>query len=261
MSKNIIKNLAYSLDNKTVIGPKDYTVKEAVMENSAVFIARGALQDSKIELFTFSDNLEQIAHCAFMRSHIKDINIKNPVRLNDRAFEECIYLTNIDINTEVIPINCFYGCCKEYIKINLPATKKIQSHAFYNSKIASINMPIVEIIEDSAFANTTFLEKDIFLPKSVKLLGRNVFAGSNIKNLYLPKDIEFVHNSLFSLSYTVHVFEETYNNLKLEKETYFYKNIDIIDKEISIEKLFQNKTFKEINKNYLDKKEATSIYR
>ena len=142
-----------------------------------------------LKTFTFPDSIKTISSGIF----------SNCINLKSLQFAEST--TNI-----VFEPYCFYDLSIEEIVIpDSCSIKAVKSHAFQNSKIKHLNLPSVEEIESSAFADCNSLEtfsiKDISSetpPSSPFLLfGTGCFENCKVlKKVSLPK----VQSLLYSIS-------------------------------------------------------------
>lgn len=97
--------------------------------------------------------------------------------IGKKAFDDCIAVTSVSLPTTL---------------------KAIQSQAFYNTRITSINIPEqVEIIGSAAFACCTKLET-VVIPDAVTNLGQSAFCGCHsLKKVVLPAHISTLEMNMF----------------------------------------------------------------
>lgn len=113
-------------------------------------------------------------------------------------FEYCSSLKSIKLPRDLTEINerLFYYSGIETVTIP-SAVKTIGKEAFSCCKIEKITLPMgIEEIKDFAFSgadvdeNYGFVLKEIFLPESLKKIGRCAFLGCRVLNVEIPKNVE-----------------------------------------------------------------------
>ncbi|MBR3737458.1 MAG: leucine-rich repeat protein, partial [Eubacterium sp.] len=92
----------------------------------------------------------------------------------------------------------------ENLRLTLPSTLEYISRAFTYASISEMNFPEGLIgIENHAFGNANFTNKDIVLPESLKYLNPMAFSYANINSIYIGKNTmltEFKYNSVSGFS-------------------------------------------------------------
>jgi len=147
-------------------------------------------------------------------------------RIENRAFENCVNLTNIEIPNTVTGIggSVFYGCsnllyveipegietigvsifmgCQQLREVSLPNTlKTIGRESFYNcTSLMSINIPKnVTSIGDSAFRDCGLLKNVVFAEDScLESIGYEAFVNCNaLTNIVLPQGVTIIDDFAF----------------------------------------------------------------
>lgn len=142
--------------------------------------------------------VEKIGDNAFSESIIHKVTIpKSLTEIGKDAFADCSNLEKIDIpqSVEKIGSGAFYGCENLYIVFLSEQLRNIESMAFSHcSKLTFIDLPdSIKEIGSGAFMCTNI--KSIVLPKSLEILGGDVFAYSPIQKIessserFLVKDM------------------------------------------------------------------------
>ena len=86
---------------------------------------------------------------------------------------------------------------KETVSIILPSTMKSLPKAFLANatKMQSMNLPnSIEEIGEYAFVGTTFLPKELYMPKSLKRFSFNILCNALPNVLYLPENVTAITN-------------------------------------------------------------------
>ena len=137
---------------------------------------------------------DAIPGCAFYGcSSLTSITIPDSVTsIGSDAFRYCSSLTSITIPNGVTSIgsSAFYGCAG-LRSITVPdGIKSIYSSMFYGcTNLIDVEIPnSVTRIEACAFYNCTNLTK-VELPNGLTYLGADVFHGTSITSIYIPKSL------------------------------------------------------------------------
>lgn len=241
-----IAGIEYTDNLKTII-KAPFDISEVNLLDSTEIIYSEAFKNSKLSKIKFPKSLHDIGEKSFMGTLLNNLIIEHNVAIGKMAFAKNFYLNNINICCEMIPDSCFYNCGGfkgNYMNIELNLTKIIGPYAF---KCCCINNFTVKtnqliIIEDGAFEDCKFKNKEFIVPEGVRQLGKNVFDYSGITDVYLPDSVKDIGN-LQSSNIKIHISEITYNRLLNEGKISTSKNIKII----GIDELLDSFTFKEIN--------------
>lgn len=150
-----------------------------------------------------SDYLEKIAKSTFEYcSSLEIAHIgKNIEEIQDNAFCNCENLTEVIFGDELKEIgpNAFYRCTS-LKKINVGnKLEKIGINSFYGcSSLKKINLGDSLIsIGNQGFRDCVKLE-EIYLGKSINRLNDYIFSNTNIKEVYIPKNIKQIGAGCFS---------------------------------------------------------------
>ena len=136
------------------------------MEEGVAHIGHGAFyMCKKLANIEFADSIEVIDEYAFsgcqtLKSIVLPFNLRE---INRGGFSDCIKLENVTFSNNITKIGGYaFAGCKKIKEIKLPSSvTTIEKMAFSQTSISSIN-----------------------LPKSLKLLGRDVFINSKLKTVY-----------------------------------------------------------------------------
>ena len=242
--------LLYSEDYKILHGQVKGTLQnEYKLHEETRRINDGAFWNSKIENILFNENLEYIGHHAFQSSNLKNvIIILNSVKLNVSAFTNIWSLDKVYINTEEIPERCFANSTIN--DLNLPFVKTLREEAFKDAIImnkTSSFLMAVETIGKSAFARATFNFDTFIIPDSVTEIDNYAFKGTNLKEICLHENIEYLSKNFADKGLTIYAPTGLIKKFPFLKEYPFLK----ITGDNVLEFLLESKTnFKEINKIY-----------
>ncbi len=166
-------------------------------------------------------NNNRIPSYAFMNSNLENISIPLATTIGDEAFYGCTYLKNIVLPDQITMVGSqwFYNCqsleeielpenitkigtyafgnCLNLQNINLDNVKGISFNAFTNcQKLSYISVPNVEEIYDQAFSESGLYE--IYLPESLKILGKEVFYNCRrLREANIPSQINELDQGLF----------------------------------------------------------------
>lgn len=167
--------------------------QDYVCSNNCLFT-----KDKQILLYFFHNGedyldipygVEEIGDYAFSESVIRDVVIPNSVtEIGNSSFANCPNLEIINIQQSVKKINsCAFADCNNLSYVVLPeGLQTIESQTFMNcNNLSFIYLPdSVEKIGSGAFMGTNL--KSIILPRSLKVLGCDVFAYSPIQKIESP---------------------------------------------------------------------------
>ena len=173
---------------------------------------------------TLPQSLETLGSYAFGGSFIESITVPSKVKeISDSCFMSCDRLSSVTLpeGLEAIGSNAF-SYNSAITGITIPSTvKSIGSHAFSRdealtsitipdsvtfidygafydcSALTSVNIPSgITDIYDSLFCGCTALTT-VEIPESVTYIGDQAFARSGIKNITIPKSVEYLESGAF----------------------------------------------------------------
>lgn len=174
---------------------------------------------------TLPESLETLGTYSFGGSFIESITIPSKVKeISDSCFMSCDQLTSVTLPEGLEAIgNTAFGYDNKLTDITIPNTvKSIGSHAFTRDEaLTSITIPnSVTFIDYGAFYDCTALASvtlpnglaDIYdsvfcgctalttieIPESVTYIGDQAFCRSGIKNITIPKSVEYLNSSSFT---------------------------------------------------------------
>ena len=152
----------------------DLSIPEGVteIEGSAFF------RDSNLKTITFPSTLSSIGTYAFYGSALTSVTI--PAGVNDigeEAFARCDDLTSVTVQGTVVGEHMFYKSGVQ--TADLPNVETVGNSAFADcTSLKTLNMPAVEHIGQSAFQSTALTE--FTLPETVKSAGASILYGVNV---------------------------------------------------------------------------------
>lgn len=179
-------------------------VREIVFKEGVTSISGGAWSNCpNLEKVTLPSSLKIITVCAFANCpHLKTINLDVECleTIESEAFCDCKSLAKISFgkNLTYIGPSAFNGCTPK--EITIPGSvKDIGEYAFYNSqKLSKIVIEDgCERICDEAFTyynDTVFMDREIHLPPSLKILGVDVFSNNRGTNHIYTQSSAFISN-------------------------------------------------------------------
>lgn len=132
---------------------------------------RGMINCSSLKSLKLPNSLKTIEELALAECGFVSIEMPDSITsIGTSAFSSCVYLVNIKLpnNLETIPDKMFESC-RSIKNITIPSSvKAIKDYAFYYCKQ----------LESIKFLNDNL--------KSITV-GRSVFSGCPLKNIYIPK--------------------------------------------------------------------------
>lgn len=174
---------------------------------------------------TLPESLETLGSYSFGGSFIESITIPSKVRkIPDSCFMSCDQLTSVTLPEGLEAIgDTAFGYNSAITGLTIPSTvKSIGSHAFSRDEaLTSITIPdSVTFIDYGAFFDCTALTSvnlpegltDIYdvvfcgctaltsieIPESVTYIGDQAFCRSGIKNITIPKSVQYIFSSSFT---------------------------------------------------------------
>ena len=153
------------------------------LPNKLTSIGNGTFHSTKLSTIVLPDSLVTIGADAFSCTNLKEISIPGITVIEQGTFSECKFLRKIEIASGTKTINAAaFERCEELSEVTLP------------NSITNISM--------WAFADCYSLTS-LKLPSNLKNLGANVFNGSGLKTITIPKsvtDITTAFNKCSSLT-------------------------------------------------------------
>ena len=228
-----------------------------VIPDTVKIICEAAFKNiSGLKDITFPDSIEKIEKQAFLNcSELEKVIINQPIALGWYAFYLCTALHEVNINCEEIPPCSFAQIGHDLggADITLNNTRKIGIQAFNYSKINSLTLPDTLFeIGDGAFEGCEFANETLILPKSVKIIDKDAFSGTNLEDIYVPDGIMTI--AFQNTNTKFHMSEETFKKVasKLNKK-------NIVVENNSIEALLKTMTFKKVNEKYLNELKENTL--
>lgn len=202
------------------------TSLEDPKENGFLSRTLGAFEGSKIENVVLPKTITRISDSAFKDcKNLKTYTLpKQITEISDSAFAGCTSLETINLNDglKYIGKRAFgstgmMGCNKNKISvINLPdSVETIDDYSFDDAPLKEFNISNnsnLKHIGSSIFSAlyTNFTNNHITtinLPNSLESIGNNAFIGTQIENLYIPKNVNSIEygilNPFFAKTITV----------------------------------------------------------
>ena len=149
-----------------------------------------------VEYFYFPKEQTSIDPMAFQNcTALKSIEIPDGItELPSFAFMGCSDLQEVKLNDNITSIGsgCFTACTS-LTEVKLPASlKKLGLQAFAQcSALKAIELPDgLENIGDSVFTSCGSITS-LKIPSSVKKIGHGIIMIGNVKDVYIPADLEF----------------------------------------------------------------------
>ena len=259
MSTYIINNLYLSDKKDQVLAYGGMRGETVLIPEGVKFIAKDCFVKSGITEVIFPTSLECVGENAFYGcDKIKNIYIPNEVELRTSSFGKTTDLNKVDINCKAIPVNCFlFSGAKSFrgMEITLRGTKIIEPLAFARSFLSWTNFPgTLTEIKEKAFLDANFNRNVIVLPKNLKILGAEAFKGTNISDIYVSDNIEFI--DFQDTNIKIHLSQKAYNKINNLYPTQLFIDKEHLIIEDSIDELLEKMTFKELNKKYLEKEKS-----
>lgn len=201
-------------------------LKKLVIPSSVTEIGEFAFESSGIENITLSSDLEKIGDNAFQYcNNLEEITIPNSVTdigeslffkcdrlkkvklsqnlnsLKRRTFAYCSNLKSVSLpdSLEEIESSAFYKC-ESIGNVTIPSgVTKIESYAFANSSIASIDMLNGSgNIGEGAFSNCEQLS-NVKLPMAMKEIPNKMFEGcTSLVNVEIPTSVTDIGEAAFN---------------------------------------------------------------
>lgn len=201
-----LKQIGYSAFSKARVGSGYPCLTELVLPESLEYIGDYAFKSLPLNKITIPANVKEIRSFAFAESKISELTLNEGLEIiGNSAFYCCNSLENIDFPDTVNQIgNYAFAGCENIKSIEIPPLVSEISDAAFASiyGIESIVIPsTVKIIGDSAFADcenltniviengveeirsyafTYCVAKELTIPESVKILGKDILYCSEI---------------------------------------------------------------------------------
>ncbi len=223
--------------------------------NNDYTICKGFV-DKETNIVELHPDTELIQEKAFWnKNSIEKVIINENLKKAFSAFASCKNLKEIIINNNLVPNGTFSKCGNnEGINIYLNGVITIGSNAFTGCFVDNIdfsNSKYLERINAGAFIWTTFNKNFLYLPNSIKVIERNVFNNSNLTDIYMPDNLEFL-DSIYNCNANIHITKKALYKTGFSK----YSGDDfeiIVEEEQNLNKILDNLSFREVNKLKLDK--------
>lgn len=199
------------------LGYNNFIFKKIVIPDEIVFVSRGCFAGLNVDSVTWSRNCFKIDSETFFNSFISKIeNINHVLEINEGAFQKCQKLKEFTWpeNCPLIPVRCFSFCCSLKKVNNLKKINHIQSTAFYETGICSIDIPECTQIDYLAFSGCLYLKK-MKWPTDCHIIPKDCFCRTPIKELDITNcltckilDKSLVRNDINIITgiYDVYVF-------------------------------------------------------
>ncbi len=163
-------------------------------------IAQGAFADCNIREIAFPKSMRVIGNAAFSGcKHLTTVSFNLGLKLIfDKAFDNCILLSEIFLPNSVSSIGSYRGCIS-LSRVKLPSyLTEIPTNAFKETALTEIVIPdSVETIGYCAFQSTKLFS--ITLPKSLKTLsGWGLSNCQNIQSITLPQGVDTIPCEFFA---------------------------------------------------------------
>ena len=196
---NIIVSLEYvnfpdnKLNNYILGGWQNLNdnIVQVILPNNITTIGTGAFNCVNIVNINIPKNLKTIEDEAFYSIKMKELILPNGIKtIGKNSFSGCEFI-NILIPDSVTSIGeKAFEACRKLTKITLPNTITTLEKSVLSScsSLQSITIPSsVTEIKDNAFYYSKVLENITFLSAAPPTIGKSVFNGTAIKNIYVPK--------------------------------------------------------------------------
>ena len=192
-------------------------ITSITLPDSLVTIGENAFSDTKLSEITIPKNVNVVGGRAFEASGVKKVTVLSTFLSDDTGnaawwglgpFGQC-KLEEIIIGEGVqrIPAHFFSAWVKDYTEIVIPSsvTEIGEAALTLENAIGDKETGFVTIsfapnsqlktIKKLAFANVSFTDCVINLPSSLKTIEREVFVGSNLKEITIPEGVLSIGNS------------------------------------------------------------------
>ena len=184
---------SYALSNMTSL--KKITIKSNTVIKDYAFYKSFSTLGGIVDLEGATN--VTIGDYAFAESNVKTIDLSNVKSIGKGAFQGAKLLDTINVsNAESIGSHAFYGC-ENVNSITFSNTlTSIPAYAFYGiSKVKTVNIPNVKIINEFAFAKMTSLETiDLSNVNSIK---DQAFDGDSALQTVTLSSLETLGTSVF----------------------------------------------------------------
>ncbi|MEI0530374.1 leucine-rich repeat domain-containing protein [Brachyspira pilosicoli] len=166
-------------------------IVQVILPDTITTIGTGSFNCINIVNINIPKNLETIEDEAFYSIKMKELILPNGVKaIGKTSFSGCEFI-NILIPDSVTSIGeKAFEACRKLTKITLPNTITTLEKSVLSScsSLQSITIPSsVTEIKDNAFYYSKVLENITFLSAAPPTIGKSVFNGTAIKNIYVPK--------------------------------------------------------------------------
>ena len=201
--RKIISNNVLIIEKNMFQGTK---IKSIVIPSNVEEIKSEAFYEcSKLENVTLNEGLKKIGSEAFVGTKIKKITIPSSVEeIGGGAFVDIeVSVAEGNKRYEVINNCLIEKDTKKLICGNINSVipfgiKEIDRHAFYKSKIESLEIPgSIERIEEATFIYCSKL-KTVVLNEGLKEICESAFEGTKIESIVIPSTVTKIHGDSFN---------------------------------------------------------------
>lgn len=173
-------------------------LKNIEIPASVRIIEEGAFRYSGIEQLELPPSLDVIGESAFEGcSKLKNLVIPASVKvIEESAFYECSKLASVEILSSDVEIrDGAFEECNALKTVKMPYSDEYHGCFCYCPNLTNVEMPLVEVIGDSAFKGQEKLKKLMF-PKLLEV-GEEAFKGcTGLKSISMPR-VEEIKTSAF----------------------------------------------------------------
>lgn len=149
-----------------------------------------------------------------------DVRGQNWAFVDDKTSELIIKSSDVDVNTVL------YLDVKEEDFGDFNAVRDYNSSLLQDMKIIEIKEGVTQISSDSFY--TKYSLETIILPESLKVIKSNAFCDCGLKNIYIPRNVNSIHNTSFTRNQqTLESIEVDANN---ERYSSYNNSNCIVDK-------------------------------
>lgn len=204
-----------------------------------------AFGNAKISsVFHLPEDIEVIDDYAFEdSSSIEELKLKNIKHIGYKCFCNNKRLTRISLSKEIESIakEVFCNCkCIKTLDLGINSLKNIPEAMFEGCiRLESVNFPkSLVFVGARAFKNTNLQKLDLSNCNQLNAIRDESFARSNVKEVYLPENIQEIGNAAFSYCVHLKLFSFSNSLLKFGEECFYYCNeLEQITGEINISQI------------------------
>lgn len=229
------KSMIYNIPNDIkVVDSKLFArrkIKTVIFGDNVEEIKPGAFNKClHLKEVVLNEGLKKIGETAFLHTKVKKITVPSTVEaIEGGAFVDMeVSIANSNKRYDIIN-NCLIekdtqrlvsGNTKSIIPLGV---REIDWHAFYKSKIESIEIPSsVKEISEATFIYCSKL-KSVILNEGLKVIWESAFAGTKIESIMIPSTVERIFGDSFNkIHFSVSKENKTYEVIEgclIEKKT------------------------------------------